>query len=242
MPDENPNNEKRLDYHWSARDAWKCLGMMLFFEIAFILASLELEKKSAAFNAWRGTGFGYFFNSLLIQSGFVVIAAYFARTKTLPSFLKAFGLDAKPGKYAAFGIVSAVIIRTVGHLVLVYNGTHGVSMDAVYIFSQTHGLRKIFFLVPLVLIGPFFEEAANRGFVFKAFRGSYSLWTSIALLVVWTAVLHRSQYTSSLVAVFEISLITIVQCYVREKSVSLWDCILCHLAFNVSLLFVPVIL
>ncbi len=62
-------------------------------------------------------------------------------------------------------------------------------MDAVYIFSQAHGLGKIFFLVPLVLIGPFFEEAANHADLFSQhFRGSYSLRTSTALLVMWTAV------------------------------------------------------
>jgi hypothetical protein len=30
------------------------------------------------------------------------------------------------------------------------------------------------------------------------------------------------------------------QCYLREKSDSLWDCILCHFAYNTSLLFVSV--
>jgi hypothetical protein len=36
----------------------------------------------------------------------------------------------------------------------------------------------------------------------------------------------------------DLSLLTLVQCYLREKSQSIWDCILCHFAFNASSLFI----
>ncbi len=66
---------------------------MAIFEIIFYLCNLELELKSPVFSAWRGTRFGYFSSSLLFQATFLLIAAYFARMKTLSSFWKAFGLD-----------------------------------------------------------------------------------------------------------------------------------------------------
>ena len=101
-----------------------------------------------------------------------------------------------------------------------------------------------------------FLALESKSSVFRAWRGtrfgyfSTSLFfpvsipchCSVAILVAWTGVLHRSQCTRSLAAVFELSLITIVQCYLREKSDGLWDCILCHLTFNASLLLIPVTL
>jgi len=75
-------------------------------------------------------------------------------------------------------------------------------------------------------------------FLYKAFRGSYSMSISTALIVIWTAYTHWLNYSHSLMAAVVLSLFTIVQCHLREKSASLWDCILCHFAFNFSSLFI----
>ena len=92
--------------------------------------------------------------------------------------------------------------------------------------------------MPLVLLAPLFEESIYRGFLYKAFRGSYSIPVSSVLIIAWTCYTHWNQYSHSLAAAFDLSLLTLVQCYLREKSGSLWDCILCHMAFNGSLLLV----
>jgi len=48
------------DYQWSARDAWKCLGIILVFQflLDFLIAMVELRFPS--FFNWRASGFGYF--------------------------------------------------------------------------------------------------------------------------------------------------------------------------------------
>ena len=60
----------------------------------------------------------------------------------------------------------------------------------------------------------------------------------IVIMIAWTANSHWSQYSHSLLAAIDLSILTIIQCYLREKSDSLWDCILCHFAYNGAGLFV----
>jgi membrane protease YdiL (CAAX protease family) len=117
-----------------------------------------------------------------------------------------------------------------------------ISTPDFVLFENTVGFTRYFFLVPLLLLAPFIEEVVNRGFLYKAFRGSYSLEISMALLVVLAIITHWQQCHNSPSATFSLSVLTIVQCYLREKSGSLWDCILCHFVFNASLLFIAVFL
>jgi membrane protease YdiL (CAAX protease family) len=114
-------------------------------------------------------------------------------------------------------------------------GVHNYDIDA---FRHALGPERYFFLAPLILLAPLFEESINRGFLYKAFRSSFGMGISMVLIMTWTAYTHWSQYHQSLLAAFDLSILTIVQCYLREKSDSLWDCILCHLAYNGSGLFI----
>jgi membrane protease YdiL (CAAX protease family) len=68
--------------------------------------------------------------------------------------------------------------------------------------------------------------------LYRAFRGSYSIAASAALIVAITGLLHINQFSRSWAAVMSISAITLLQCFLRERTGSLWDCIICHLVFN----------
>jgi membrane protease YdiL (CAAX protease family) len=227
------------DYQWSARDAWKCVGMLLLIGFVTTAGVLSLDKTVAHFRAWRLSGWGYCLRSLLLHYGlYLLIAAYFARTENFHSFFRGFGLDRKPSASAWFGIAMALVIRIFGHLVLVNRWSRGVSNYDISAFRSTVGMARYLYLLPLLAFAPFFEETIYRGFLYKAFRNSYPLWASVALLVAWAAFTHWSYYSVSWVAAVDLSALTIVQCYLREKSDIIWDCILCHMAFNASLLFV----
>jgi membrane protease YdiL (CAAX protease family) len=224
------------DYKWSARDAWKCFGMILVFGFVLSLVNRLLDLN---FPNFMGSGFGYFLSTALRYSVYLLVAAYFARTEKMDSFWKGFGLDQKPSNYVWFGVAAALIIRAFSHFMLIHGWGKGVSNYDITAFRDTIGIERYGFLFPALLLAPVFEESINRGFLYKAFRGSYSLGVSMTLLVAWAALNHsRFFYSHSMLAVFDMSLLTIVQCYLREKSNSLWDCILCHFAFNASLLFV----
>jgi membrane protease YdiL (CAAX protease family) len=227
------------DYKWSASDAWKCLGtiLVLMLVMVFILAVI-IVASHLPHPIYQTNGFVYLFATIFLYAAYLIPAIYFARTKTFAVFLNGFGLDCKISKYAWFGVIMALIIRCHGH----FYGWGKISTSEIVSFENTVGFARYFFLVPLLLLAPFIEEVVNRGFLYKAFRGSYSLEISMALLVVLAIITHWPQCHNSPSATFNLSVLTIVQCYLREKSGSLWDCILCHFAFNASLLFIVVFL
>jgi membrane protease YdiL (CAAX protease family) len=226
------------DYQWSARDAWKCLGMILVFLFAWRMVISTLDWRYHGFYTWLASGFGFFSMVVFHHSIELLVAAYFARTETLATFWKGFGLDRKPSEYVWNGIVAALVLRFIGYFMISHGWGKGVTDHDIIAFKHTLGPERYLFLAPLLLLAPLFEESINRGFLYKAFRGSYAMGTSIVLILAWTAFTHWSQYSHSWVAAVDLSLLTVVQCYLREKSDSLWDCIFCHFAFNFSLLFV----
>ncbi|MGB8367811.1 MAG: lysostaphin resistance A-like protein [Limisphaerales bacterium] len=226
------------DYQWSARDAWKCLGMLLVFQFVLGLVTFALDSQFPGFHRWHRGGVGLFSIAVFSFAIFLLTAAYFARTETLATFWKGFGLDRKPSECVWFGVTMALIIRGFGHFMIIHGWGKGVTNHDIIAFKNTLDPERYFFLAPLLLLAPFFEESINRGFLYKAFRGSYAMGISMVLIVAWTACTHWSQYSHSWVAALDLSMLTIVQCYLREKSDSLWDCILCHLAYNGSGLFI----
>jgi membrane protease YdiL (CAAX protease family) len=237
LPDKDGPYLTFPDYQWSARGAWKCLGIILILDTVLFLVIDGVGSRIPVFNTWHGSGFGYFSTSVLHFAIYVLTAAYFARTETLAAFLKGFSLDRKPSNYAWFGVIMALIVRFFAHFMLINGWGKGVSNHKYIAFKHTLGFERYFFLLPALFLAPFFEELINRGFLYKAFRGSYPMGIGMALIAAWTAISHWPYYSHSLLAAFCLSMITIVQCYLREKSDSLWDCILCHFTFNASLLF-----
>ena len=182
--------------------------------------------------------FRLFSTYLLYYAVNLLTAAYFARTELLETFWKGFGLDRKPSNYVWLGVTMPILINFFGYFMRIHGWGKGVHSHDIDAFRHTFGPEKYLFLVPLVLLAPLFEESINRGFLYKAFRGSFGIGVSMVLILAWTAYNHWWEYRQSLLAVFDISVLTIIQCYLREKSDSLWDCILCHLAYNGSGLFI----
>jgi membrane protease YdiL (CAAX protease family) len=229
------------DYQWSARDAWKCIGMIIVFGIIFWITILGLSWHFSAFRIWRLSGFGNFSTTILSYAIELLVAAYFARTEIFAAFWKGFGLDQKPSNYVWFGVTVALIIRVCGHFILTHGWSRGVLNYDLYGFRHAVGFERYFFLLPPLILAPFFEESAYRGFLYQAFRRSYSLNICIFLIVTWTAFTHWPYYSHSWMAALSLSALTLVQCHLREKSNSLWDCILCHFAYNASVLSVSAI-
>jgi membrane protease YdiL (CAAX protease family) len=237
-----PANEKPIDlmspdYRWSARDAWKCMGMIVLLGFLVSTTIFALRLHFYSFRNWEASGLGFFSRSLVHYAVELFAAAYFARTETFASFCAAVGLDRKPSNLAWFGVVAALAIRVFGNFILIHGWTRGVRDYDILAFKSASGPEQYLFLGPLLLLAPLFEESIYRGFLYKAFRGSFSLVISMVLIVAWTAYNHWSQYSVSWVAALDLSVLTILQCYLREKSDSLWDCIICHMAFNGSLIF-----
>lgn len=228
-----------VEFKWSALEGWKCLGMLLVFSAVLGMVIGIINGFAPQTRGWNRSSSGYAGASLLHYVLFALVAMYFARTETKSSFLRGFGLDRKPTERAWFGIAAALAIRAFGHLMISHHWSRGVTANDLAAFRRTITADRYLFLTPLVCFAPLFEELVYRGFLYRAFRNTYPIWASMGLIVAWTVNSHWSQYSVSWAAAIAITLLTIVQCYLREKSDSLWDSILCHFVFNVSLLFLP---
>jgi len=73
-----------------------------------------------------------------------------------------------------------------------------------------------------------------RGFLFRAFRNTYGFLFATVLILVLTGLGHDI-ISKSLAGFALIMSVNLALCFIREKSNSLWDCILCHLAYNSTL-------
>lgn len=225
------------DYRWTQRDAWKFIGMIVVFDVVWFYALSVPYTFIPHFYHWRWGPFGDVTMAILYAGLHFFTALYFARTETFASFWKAAGLDRKPTNYAWFGVTAAVGIRLFGHVIYHFGWAKTYPFYDFTAFRYGHGPERYLFLFP-TLFAAFWEEPVNRGFLYKAFRGSYSAPVSTALIIGYTAYTHWYQYRHFGLAVVVLSALTVVQCALREKSDSLWDIILCHLAFNASNLIV----
>ena len=218
---------------WAARDAWKCLGMLLVFWFVAGLAVAALTAHFPGLHYWTRQGVGRFIGYSVQFSILVLTALYFARMKSVEAFLKTFGLDRPPSSYVWFAVVVTLVLRGTSHMLIVYGLSKGVTNTSVRGFLHTVGVTRYFYLAP-ALMAPFCEELYMRGFLYRAFRGSYSVHSSTALIVAITAILHVDQFLQSWAAVMSISALTVLQCFLRERTGNLWDCIICHLVFNAT--------
>ena len=222
------------EYQWRAKDAWKCL--LALFCLGFIVLGLT-GGLSVILGPFYQSGPGFIFLSLLTYPVDLSAVAYFARTKTLATFWKGLGLDQKPTNAVWFGIVMVLLIRFASHFMIVHHWGHGVHLNYLHEFRNSLGWQRYLFMVPAVILAPLFEEPIYRGFLYRAFRGSYGIAVSMLLNIAWVCNTHWTQYIQSWIAALALSAFTVVQCYLREKSRSLWDCVVCHFVFNASNLF-----
>jgi membrane protease YdiL (CAAX protease family) len=212
------------------------MGTMAVLKFAYqgmLIAGLILLS---GLRGWPGGMAGYFAQELLYGAILLLAAAYFARTETRAIFWKGFGLDRKPTDRVWFGIVCAVVIGGLSRLPVSRgwgNDLSGASLDAI---RSMVAPDKFLYLALVLVITPWFEEVIFRGFLYKAFRGSYPASLSMVLLVAWTAWTHWPAYHHSWLTAVSLSALCVLLCYLREKSESLWDCVLTHCAFAASMM------
>ena len=222
------------DYQWSARDAWKCIGILCMLLV--VNYAINDVQYSILPHFYR-SGFGYVCRLFLFFATWIITTCYFARIETLATFWKGFGLNRRPTHLVWFGIVMALAMRLFNNFMVNIRGGPLLLNYEIESFRNTIGFERLFFAVPIVLFAPFFEECIFRGFLYRAFRSSYSVPISMILIVVLTCFTHWWYYSHSLITGVILSVFAIILCYIREKSDSLWDCIFCHFAFNASVLF-----
>lgn len=217
---------------WRPVDAWKCLGMFLVFECLVGLVRGALSTLSPGFRQWSHNGFGHFFSASFHYAIAILTVLYFSRINSKEAFIRTLGLAQPPSRYVWAGVALTLGIRLTGHLMYAAGFAKGVASSDAWGFRHTFGPERYLFLAP-ALMAPFCEELYMRGFLYRAFRGSYSKFLSTILIIGVVALTHWNQFYHSWVAAVDLSALTILQCVLRERG-NLRDCIASHLAYNVT--------
>ena len=214
-------------------DALKCGFALVLFEYLFIKGIHIVSRSSPAFASWWGHAPAALVLSVSTQAVvFLALVWYFSRVKSLGDFLSRTGLSFRPSPW---GWVLAWVAVGIGFIDLFWVD-HGLSSSssrsARAYYAGLIDAARYFSAFCGVLIVPIYEELATRGFLYTAFRKSYgpSITTVLILLFSayfhWGAISHSPYTTMSLVSLW------ILLCLVRERTSSLWNCIICHVAYN----------
>jgi membrane protease YdiL (CAAX protease family) len=100
------------------------------------------------------------------------------------------------------------------------------------VFRNEGGKIGLFYALYSCSVGPFAEEVAERGFLYRAFRENYGIYLSIALIICLDVFFHWQMASHSFFSLGLISSITILTCIIREKTGSTWNCIFFHVVYN----------
>ncbi len=132
------------------------------------------------------------------------------------------------GGFAMYFIAYAVILSLVSHFVPSINVTQKQDTG----FQTAHGsLSLILTFISLVVLPPIVEETVFRGFVFGGMRNKLPfIWSAVltSLLFASAHLQFGSGHPLLWVAALDTFTLSMVLCFLREKSHSLWPGILVH--------------
>ncbi len=98
---------------------------------------------------------------------------------------------------------------------------------------------KIMTFISLVILPPLAEETLFRGFLFTGLRQKFSFWPAAIVVSVIFASLHLAQSSEGIlwVAGIDTLVLSVILCWLREKTGNLWAGIFVH-AFKNGIAFV----
>lgn len=128
------------------------------------------------------------------------------------------------------------------HIIGIVIGFHLLAAALTLVFGeQTHDLTKmlktsrnaVFFVAFMATFtAPIVEEAIYRGILYSAFQRSFGVTLAVVAVTALFAGVHFVQYWNSPVALFLVTLLSLVLTLIRVKSGSLLPCIVLHTIFN----------
>lgn len=197
-------------------------GVFIFASIAIgffvpVLQELQLGANMTAFLLTAGFG--------VVLAGLVTALVY-AYGLRLPDIglgrLKLGHVGMALLGVIAYFIASFTISFLIG-LVLPYDQQQVQDVG----FSNPGQLELVLVFVALVVMAPIAEELLFRGFMFRGLRRRLSFWPAALIVSLLFGLVH-GQINVGL-DVFALSL---VLCYLREHTDSLWPCIILHASKN----------
>ena len=214
---------------WTSR-AWAC-ALLLILSDAIVLSAIRLAfRTSSHFASWWGTPTALVV-SVTIQAGLWIVITYAVSGSVTPrAFLRRVGLSERPTVLGWCSMGAAITIAFFN----LYGAARGWTASSKRPYDD-YGFTPVEFCFSFLkssLLVPLCEETATRGFLYSSFRESYSSALSTGLVLGFSAYFHRGLILHSLFTCVCLGSLWILLCVLRERSSSLWNCILCHGAYN----------
>lgn len=220
-------------FRWTAREGF--IGAL-----ALILSSLALNQMlrigyetSPGFANWVRT------NSYLAELTFMFLRLWLwlfvtwlcSRSQSIYGFVHSAGFGLRPT--LSGWLLALVVAVPTGFLDLLLAKRSWIHQNAPAVaYEKTNQVIWWFFIVYTVIMSPFVEEILMRGFLYRAFRGSFGIVSSIAAIVGIQTYFHWGLVTNDLVALLSLTMGGVVLCIVRERTASTWNCVLFHSVYN----------
>lgn len=210
-----------VDAGWSHRDAWKCalalIACFLFLWGFWWYGGWVWYRSDSSFCAWIVRYYTQIW--MTIQGILWLLIGYrLSKATSLRNFFSNVGLGQRPtfiGLFIAWALIGMECVQarlTFGHWTYTCP-------------SQPLAVRLLPGLSAL------YEEIIVRGFMYRAFRRSYGVFPSTLSILALSELLHIFVFRS-LGDVIVFTITSILLCQVRERSLSLWNCVLGHAVWN----------
>ena len=226
--------QSKGEISWKASQGWTWIAAQLIWILICTKVLLAYVQFNHAFGKWLIAHFIFYNTSVTVLTDiWLLLAAYLcSKTKSISDFITGLDLNKRSARTDLFYILSAVCLGLVSVIGAMGKLTGGNWLSELY--AHQGGWVWSFDVIYVCSITPFAEEVAIRGFVYRAFRGSYGIFLSIFLVVCWDLVAH---WQIAFHTLFNFALYTsfaVFICVVREKTRSIWNCIFCHAIYNAA--------
>jgi len=220
--------------NWKARDGFFCAVALII--LSFILNQILwfAYKNIPSCTDWLNANSNLTQAALmLVQSSLSLLAVFlFARSRSVRGFFAQVGMSHQP---TLSGWFAACVAIGIGFLALYGVAKQWIPPDQLAReFYYQGGVAKWFFIIYGVLLAPFSEEVVRRGFLYRAFRGSYKPLLSTFLVLCVHAYFHWGLISQSFYTFVCLVLVEALLCVIREWTGNVWNCVLCHAAYNAT--------
>jgi len=219
---------------WKAKDGFVCALALIILSLIPDQILWFAYKNSPFCTNWLNAHSNLTQGGLLlIQSSLSLLTIFlFARTRSAQEFFVQVGINHQP---TLPGWFAAWIAMGIGFLALYGTNKQWIPSNQLSNdFVSQGGIAKSFFIIYGVLVAPFSEEVVRRGFLYRAFRGSYKPLSSTLIVLCVHAFFHWGLISHSFYAFCCLLFVEALLCLIREWTGNVWNCVLCHVVYNAT--------
>jgi membrane protease YdiL (CAAX protease family) len=214
---------------WRADDAWGCTVLLIILSYGYAWMPWIICRVSPTAAAWLASPFADIVSRVFLAGWWLLVVFLFARPRCVLPFMRSAGLSRPPTLPGWFAAWLGVVIGCFGLFGIIKGWIPHNQLPAA--FYRHGGAVWWSYVLCRVFLTPFYEETVMRGFLYRAFRGSYNVWLSTFFVLCIVLYFHWGLVSIPL-SFASIAIGAVLLCGIREWTGSLWDCILFHAAYN----------